>query len=310
MPDVRSPLPQNKKIVGVFCSDIHLSHRPPVARSVEDDWYEAMGRQLDELRRVGVENEVPIFIAGDIFDRWNPPPELINFAIRRLPKCYAIPGQHDLPFHSLQDIRKSAYWTLVEAGVITNLEGGGNAHCVGSLVIHAFPWGTPLAPCPTEHLSALGMNVALVHMYLWKKNRGYPGAPKEKLFSNLRPILSTYDSVFVGDNHIRWRYRSTINCGGFFRRKSDEVESQPAVYLLRSDGFIEERNLDVTRDKFLSKTELDRFEKEARKCGGFVEELSSLEEDAIDFKEAMGRFMDENRVSKGVREWVVKSMEE
>ena len=46
---------------------------------------------------------------------------LISFAIRELPSCYAIPGQHDLPNHSYTDIQRSAYWVLVEAGIIKKI---------------------------------------------------------------------------------------------------------------------------------------------------------------------------------------------
>src|SRR4051812_12555947 len=80
VPVVRVPTPP--KVNSLWCSDIHLSHKPPIARSAEPCWYSAMQRQLDELRSVALELDVPIFVAGDIFDRWNPPPELINFAIR------------------------------------------------------------------------------------------------------------------------------------------------------------------------------------------------------------------------------------
>jgi hypothetical protein len=63
----------------------------------------------------------PIVYVGDIWDHYRQPPEAINWAIRELPKGYAIPGQHDLRHHNYEDIKKTAYWTLMEAGVILDM---------------------------------------------------------------------------------------------------------------------------------------------------------------------------------------------
>lgn len=98
-------------VIAVLCSDIHLCHTCPPARSNEPNWYDAMARTLDELAGIASHYYVPILCAGDVFDRWNSPPELINFAIKHLPPMHCIPGQHDLPNHSLEDIRRSAYST-------------------------------------------------------------------------------------------------------------------------------------------------------------------------------------------------------
>ena len=102
-----------ENIIAIFAADLHLSLKAPIWRSTEQDWFEAMLRPLVELRTLATLHNCPIVYAGDIFDKWNSPPELINFAIEHLPKGHAIPGQHDLPLHNYEDIRKSAYWTLV-----------------------------------------------------------------------------------------------------------------------------------------------------------------------------------------------------
>ena len=116
---------QKTRVVAIACADIHLQHTAPICRSGEPDWYAAMARPLEELRGLQENYDCPILCAGDVFNHWNNcPPELINWAIKHLPKMYAIPGQHDLPQHRLDDVRKSAYWTMVEAGVIENLPLG------------------------------------------------------------------------------------------------------------------------------------------------------------------------------------------
>lgn len=54
-----------KDLVAVLVSDIHLSQKPPVARSAEGSWYQAMQRQLAEVKRVA--KGAPVLCAGDVF---------------------------------------------------------------------------------------------------------------------------------------------------------------------------------------------------------------------------------------------------
>jgi DNA repair exonuclease SbcCD nuclease subunit len=129
-------------VIALLIADPHLGHRVPAARAEEPDWFAAMGRYVNQLcdlkRRCGC----PVICAGDIFDRWDNPSELVNWAITNLPKMIAIPGQHDLPHHSLEDAHKSSYKTLIHAGNIDTLIGVNKIHLhENDMTLHLFPWG-------------------------------------------------------------------------------------------------------------------------------------------------------------------------
>jgi len=166
------------KPIAILLSDIHLCHSVPAARCAEPDWYAAMERTLQQIRKMAMELDCLVLCAGDVFDKWNANPELVNWAITHLPKMVSIPGQHDLPHHSQEDIDKSAYMTLVHAGVITN-------HPAGRVIsfddrklrVHMFPWGSDVKSI--EKIDDGFLNVALVHSYVWVKDHVYPGAAQE-----------------------------------------------------------------------------------------------------------------------------------
>ena len=111
-------LRKDDSIFAVCCADLHFSHDPPRARAESDtaSWYRVQKTYINQLKYIA--NGKPILVAGDIFNRWNANPELINFLIEELPILHAIPGNHDLPNHSFDEIERSAYWTLVKAGKI------------------------------------------------------------------------------------------------------------------------------------------------------------------------------------------------
>ena len=87
------------KSIALLCSDIHLSLNSPICRGLDRErWFETMAHYLKKLKDIAKDHAVPIVCAGDVFDKWNSPPELINFALKHLPEMYAI-----LPNHNLQN---------------------------------------------------------------------------------------------------------------------------------------------------------------------------------------------------------------
>ena len=323
------------KVIAVLTSDLHLSHKSPIARSAEKSWYDAMKRSLDELRSVSEKYDVPIICTGDIFDRWNSPPELINFAIDNLPKMYAIPGQHDLPNHRLDEIEKSAYWTLVKSGIIINLTGKNSEYkFIGStdfvkkakspLCVYAFPWGIDIEPLPIGMGGAI--HLAVIHSYIWTTGHSYPGADKNQRVGKYYKQLEGYDVAVFGDNHqgfiIDAEYGTKValnktgqltphvmNCGTLRRRKIDEIDYKPQIGLLHSDGSITPHFMDTSKDKFIDVDEARVKEKQELDISKFLQELKDLGSDSLDFRDAANRYMDSQKTDDDVRSMVLDAIE-
>lgn len=303
LPTVRKP-----DVVAVLCSDIHLCHTPPVFRS-EEDWYAAMKRPLDQLRDlVSKHNNPPLVCAGDIFDHWRLPPELINFALINLPKMYAIPGQHDLPYHRYDEVKKSCYWTLVETGLIIDVKPGIPLP-VAAVVLHAFPWGFGVEPLTTKEKHDLALHIAVLHKYIWIKDYSYPDAPPESRVKNLRESFEGYDVVLVGDNHKGFQTGNVYNSGGFMVRKSDEREYKPSVGLLYSDGTLDRVFLDKSEDKYLTDIQLVEELESGISLSKFIKQLNSLGDSALDFKEAIISAMRSEELDKETRKIILTSLE-
>lgn len=297
-------------VLAVLCSDIHLCHAVPTARSDEPDWYEAMGRILDQLSKLAQDVQAPILCSGDVFDRWNSPPELINFAIERLPVMQAVPGQHDLPHHSLEEIKRSAFWTLVEAGKLNCcLDGYVVMPSTPRVRVYSFPWG--VEPCSQDD-DPDQVVVALCHRYVWRRGRGYPGAPPAALVGNIK--ARGYDAMVFGDNHQSFDVRLNPSCktfvvnpGCLIPRRRDERTQGSNVYLLKKDRSVERVQLDNSEDWWLAEEEEQRTD--SVDLSGFIEELRSLESDGLDFESAVHRYCEQHRVDSKVRDLIRQAME-
>lgn len=274
-------------VVAILIADLHLSHTPPVARSGEPDWYEAMRRPLAELSRLKSDHGgAPILCAGDVFDRWNAPPELVNFALEYLPTMYGVPGQHDLPCHNYEDIRKSAYWTLVKTNRILNVTPGKPLHLESGLVIHGFPWGFPPAPVKPN---PRWLQTALVHEYAYLgPGTCHAGAPAGGRWDKER--FAGFEVVVFGDNHIPWDWQGDFpvawNCGGFMRRNADQVGHKPRAGLLRADGRVDPHYFDTRGDVLTVAPEERAGESEVE---SFVRSLVGFHAESLDYREALAR---------------------
>jgi hypothetical protein len=227
----------------------------------------------------------------------------------------AVPGQHDLPHHSLEDIQKSAYYNLVQAKVVRGFvspEYDSTACQHGGTMYHLFPWGSDVIPCPTPDNGYL--NVAVIHSYIWTGDHKYIGAPKEANKKSWKDRLEGYDVALFGDNHKGFIAKAgdctVVNCGTLMARRSDERDYRPFVVLLYSDGEVERHYLDTSEDKWIEEDSVMCSHSVEGKLSEFLEELEELDDDNLDFRAALNRVANDNDVDKRVRTILLEAMGE
>jgi DNA repair exonuclease SbcCD nuclease subunit len=300
----------SKTALAILVSDIHLSDKPPIFRSSEPDWFEAMKRPLDQLQYFANKFDCPIVCGGDVFDKWNSSPELINFAIDNLPMMYSVAGQHDLPHHRYSAIERSAYWTLCKTGNIINLNENEPIEIKNGLMLHGFGWNVDLAPMLSGDLC---FHLAVVHRYIWAgAATSYSDAPETNHVNHLSKKLKGFQAALFGDNHKGFLTTTKdgltiFNHGGFMRRTRDQINYKPKVGVLFSDGTIERKELDCSEDKTLvvenetsTRTEID-FE-------NFVVELEKLGSDSLDFRKSILSYCENQNIEKEVHSLIMELM--
>lgn len=299
-------------VVAILCSDIHLTLKPPIARSDEPDWRAAMQRPLDQISNLQEVHNAPVICAGDLFDRWNAPAELINFALTRLPEILAIPGQHDLPLHRLDLIERSAFTSLVLADRIRMLGSHKRIRVNQWLDVWGFPYGEPIQPLREEIPGHY--QVAVIHQYLWTPGHSHPKAQRSSsLFSN-RKSLQGYDLVVAGDNHQAWEEELddgpvVYNCGSLLRRRADEIEHKPRVGVLYASGHLQSFLLDISEDHIADTREILTESKEDPELSDFIDSLLDLSKSKFDFRDSMEEVLDRLDAHPLVRAAILEAME-
>lgn len=295
--------------IALLLSDLHLTLQQPACRA-DHDWMDA---QKSYLHQVRVKSQsLPILCAGDIFDRWNPSPELIHFAINNLPdRMVCVPGQHDLPSHRIDLMHRSGYGVLAASKKIMDVSG--TFLPIGEMIVHGFGWDQPILPVSKHHYMKEFIHVALIHKYCWIAGKNYPGSPDESHLASIGKSLKGYRAAVFGDNHKGFLASadmgrcSVLNCGGFIRRKSDEMDYKPSVGFLYSDGTIKTEPLDTSCDVFQPVANLANVS--LLDIKDLVEGLKNLGEHGLDFRESVNQYLKSSEVHPKVKEIILTALE-
>lgn len=287
---------------------MHLSLKAPVCRANED-WLEVQAFYLEQLRALSDEHGAPVICAGDIFDKWNAPPELVNFALEHLPTgMICVPGQHDLPNHQMDQMHRSGYGVLARTEKIVDLMSKDGILETSEFTAHGYGWNQEVKCLKGDSQKP---DIAVVHQFVWiSEENKYKDAPEDSYYKAMKDLFDTYDAVVIGDNHRHWRTRSVFNCGCFIRRKSDEIPYNPVVGLLYKDRKIETVQLNTSIDRFHDVTTGPEHEDVLLDIRGFVQGLEKLGEHGMDFREAVRRAVNDMELTEQTKAIVLASLEE
>ena len=248
--------------IAIVCSDIHLSPGAPAARIEEPDWQKAMESQMLWLFNQAKFYNVPLVIAGDIFDRAIADSRFISVIIGLFRQCevpiYAVPGNHDLPYHSYSNMSESAYGILMVTDSIKNIDQI-VTYRIGNrdITLHGYYWARSFdnpPPFNPDHF-----NIAVIHKYVYDSTTGYFGADISGRYDNqLSTVRHNYDFLIYGDNHTPFHKTTPsgqilINCGSFFRRSQNDKHLKPAAYLLKLDRSFTPLHVPLEGQTFLQK---------------------------------------------------------
>lgn len=229
-----------KKPILITTSDWHLRSTVPVSR-LERCWYDVMEQRITQL--MTAYPHVPIVIAGDVFDRPDPPSSLVSWAISFLRgySIYTLPGQHDLPNHRYNARDHGAYGALVKANVLRDLpayEWTSIGSMRAAVAMYSMPWDHYEVPV-NEAPSGL-FRLGVMHKYAWATAANcYVGADPESNAVGLTKYMKHFDLLAIGDNHISWKMPMIVNHGSLFSFTSAQVGHIPLVGVVYDDHTFE-----------------------------------------------------------------------
>jgi DNA repair exonuclease SbcCD nuclease subunit len=290
-----------KKVTAILCGDRHIREDVPVCR--QDDFFAAQTRKLDWLKGVQQDYDgIPVLNSGDLFNHWKPSPFLLQYAIEHGPDEIAVPGNHDLPAHSLESFDRCGMAVLEKAGKVQVLRTDG---VVEGLNLWPFPWGK--APEVLHGLRHPGRQIAIAHIFTYVGRSPWPGCTAPGAHALLKQMAG-YDLVLTGDNHrpfvVEDEGRVLVNPGSMMRTTSDQAEHLPRVYLwFAEDNTVEPLYFPIETG-VVSRGHLEKIENRDERMTAFIESLGGEFDISLSFENNITEFFGSNRVRSGVQKAV------
>lgn len=304
----------SKKPIAITTGDNHFWHTKPPIRVLEENWITSSLKPFKDIDKWKKENncmEIPLINTGDIFDYYNPIPELINEVIDNIPQpCIGVAGNHDLQNHVYENVKRSGFQTLVLCGKVNNNKIVEYTIGDKEIVVFNANWDEDFSKYKRDENK---INILNCHKYVWfdEKTRfqGVKEEPKGKV-SVMEKSLSNFDFACFGDNHIPFDVKigvcQVINVGTMLHRKSNELENKTSFVVLYDDLSFERIEFDVSEEKiFLQQKETKKIVQEFTE-DKFGEALESSELHGIDFCSIVSNM----EMEKKVKDKIISMFEE
>lgn len=287
-----------KHFDAIFTADNHFRLTKPVAW--KEGYLEEQWGSLLFIEALAEQYGVDIYCAGDFFDKWSVPPELLSQLIKRMHRrWHVIYGDHDIPSKNLKFVNKSALYTLWTAGKV-NIVTGGNGVDKND---HKLP--------KHQQCSAIigGRKVLLWHVLTWKNELPYPGC-ENKSAKQLLKRYPQFDCIVTGDNHKpfvqKYQGRILVNCGSMMRISADQIDYKPAVWLYDAKkNDVEPCYLPIAKN-VISREHIDTKNKINERIEAFVSSLDKDIDIEMSFEKNLELFMKKNKTKKGVKNIINK----
>ena len=299
----------------ILTSDLHLTDTPPVSRT--DNYQEAQENKLQFLQKLSNQNDYcPILCAGDTFHQWKASPWLMQWVFYNLPRPFiTIPGNHDLPGHSLLEYDRSALH-LIEAvsdDITVLIEGIVETD---NLFIVGRPFGTLDTFDPEEIQYPEGKRrILMLHELTWQDTNPFwrKGAADYTAQGLLAKYGAYFDLILTGDNHSGFVSAQDdailVNPGSMLRISADKAEYVPRCYLYYADTNTVTA-VDYPIEKNVHNREhIDIKRERDERIAAYIERMGTDWEIGLSFSKNLEAFFVENAVPKKVRDIIYQSLE-
>ena len=208
----------------IITADWHIRNTRPRCR-IDEDWIKTQQKALNQIAEICENKNAPLMVVGDIFNSNSDTSfECINMVQKladRISGIYILAGNHDLPYHSSENINKSAIGVLLQSENIYKIEDYSDEFS---------------APNFDEERNPMP--------YMFIHTLTIPSKDKPEFIECETPesLLKKYPTakwIFTGDYHKNFVYekdgRYVINPGCLIRQVSDMKDYQCGVFWAQTE---------------------------------------------------------------------------
>lgn len=277
----------------IITADWHIRNTKPRCR-VDEDWIKTQQKALNQIAQICDDRKLPLMVVGDIFNSNSDTSfECINMVQKladRIGGIYILAGNHDLPYHSSENIDKSAIGVLLQSENVFKIEDYSDEFS---------------APNFDEKRNPMP--------YMFIHTLTIPSKDKPDFIECETPesLLEKYPTakwIFTGDYHKNFVYeqdgRYVINPGCLIRQVSDMKNYQCVVYFIDTEKEIIESIPIIDNEELVNDEYIIRENEREERIESFVNKLKDVESVSLDFIDNVEKALLVNKIDEKLKDCI------
>lgn len=278
----------------IITADWHLRASRPRCR-VDEDWYATQRKAVRQVLNIAVAKKCSVAIVGDIFnsnaDTSFQCIQIVQDFAQELKKnnlsCYILAGNHDLPYHSSENIEKSAVGILFNSDNIFPIQ-------------YLDESGKQVS---ASNFDGEVKNVRYVfrHILCFPDVKSLPPNVDAITAKELLAETPKAEWVFTGDYHHNFHYekngRNVVNPGCLLRQASDMKDYACGVYYVDTDEAVAQFIPIIDNEQFVDDSYILKQEERTERIESFVEKLRNTKNVSLDFVDNVRKAIAGNKLS-------------
>lgn len=292
----------------IATADWHLRATRPRCRT-DENWIETQRNALVQIKKISVKKNAPVFVVGDLFHSNSDTSfeciQLVQSLADELGELYILAGNHDLPYHSSENINKSAIGILLNSNNIAS---------IGEFNLWVLNHKDVTCSCSNfDEVDNKDAEIVFKHTLVFPDLKSLPPNVDAITAKELLEEFPNAKWIFTGDYHRNFHYekngRHVVNPGCLLRQASDMKDYKCGVYYVDTDENIVEFVPIIDNESFVDDSYILKQEEREERIESFVDKLSDTKNVSLDFVDNVQKAMLENNFGFEIKTVVEELME-
>lgn len=287
----------------IVTADWHLKATMPRCRK-DKNWIDTQRKILNQVRKLA--KKAPIFVVGDIFDSNSDTSfeiiSLVQEMASEMGDLYILAGNHDLLYHSSENINKSAVGILLKSDFI---------HPIKHITkFEKDSWDYSFSASNFDEEDDHDAQIVFKHtLTLLEKNPLFESETPETLVEK----FPNAKWIFTGDYHKAFDVKvngcHVINPGCLIREKSDFKDYQPGVYYVDTEEEIVEFIPIIDDEELVDDSHIMVQNEREERIEEFGNKLKEIEGVSLDFLSNVEKSIIQNKIDEDLKDTICELLE-
>lgn len=286
-----------------ICSaDWHIRATRPRCR-IDEDWIQTQRQALAQIVKISKEKKAPVMVVGDLFHSNSDVSfeciQMVQQMADELGELYILAGNHDLPYHSSENIEKSAIGVLLNSSRIFNIK--------------TFTDSEKISASNFDEDDDLNAEIVFKHTLVFPDAKSIPPNCDGTTAKELLEEFPNAEWIFTGDYHHNFHYekngRHVVNSGCLLRQASDFKDYQCGVYFVDTDKNIVEFIPIIDSEQLIDDSYILQENEREERIDNFVQKLKDTESVSLDFLANVENALQNNNLDSELKKVVEELLE-